>query len=93
MPEEQDIAANTSLLTPLNQFVIPFLDVIVLFILNNVILVFIFLTILCIVSIWKAYWNWCWDDMVTYDLPAIFNYVSSQTGQKINYVGHSLVSI
>ncbi|KAL9323675.1 hypothetical protein ACSQ67_008532 [Phaseolus vulgaris] len=37
-----------------------------------------------------AYWNWCWDDMVTYDLPAIFNYVSKQTGQKINYVGHSL---
>ncbi|KAL9323676.1 hypothetical protein ACSQ67_008533 [Phaseolus vulgaris] len=37
-----------------------------------------------------AYWNWCWDDMVTYDLPAIFNYVSNQTGQKINYVGHSL---
>ncbi|CAJ1947624.1 unnamed protein product [Sphenostylis stenocarpa] len=37
-----------------------------------------------------AYWNWCWDDMVTYDLPAIFDYVSNQTGQKINYVGHSL---
>ncbi|XP_061370264.1 triacylglycerol lipase 2-like [Gastrolobium bilobum] len=37
-----------------------------------------------------AYWNWSWDEMVTYDMPAIFDYVSNQTGQKINYVGHSL---
>lgn len=29
--------------------------------------------------------------MVTYDLPAVFDYVSKQTGQKIDYVGHSLV--
>ncbi|XP_058727947.1 triacylglycerol lipase 2-like [Vicia villosa] len=36
------------------------------------------------------FWNWCWDDLVKYDLPAVFNYVYSQTGQKINYVGHSL---
>ncbi|XP_020238028.1 triacylglycerol lipase 2 [Cajanus cajan] len=36
------------------------------------------------------YWNWSWDEMVTYDLPAIFDYVSNQTGQKINFVGHSL---
>ncbi|XP_027357180.1 triacylglycerol lipase 2-like [Abrus precatorius] len=38
----------------------------------------------------QAYWDWSWDEMVTYDLPAIFYYVSTQTGQKINYVGHSL---
>ncbi|KAF7801687.1 triacylglycerol lipase 2-like [Senna tora] len=37
-----------------------------------------------------AYWNWSWDELVSYDLPAVFDYVYSQTGQKINYVGHSL---
>ncbi|XP_027940836.1 triacylglycerol lipase 2 isoform X2 [Vigna unguiculata] len=37
-----------------------------------------------------AFWNWSWDELVSYDLPAIFSYVFSQTGQKINYVGHSL---
>ncbi|KAJ1391590.1 AB-hydrolase lipase domain [Sesbania bispinosa] len=36
------------------------------------------------------FWNWSWDEMVTYDLPAIFDYVSNQTGQKMNYLGHSL---
>ncbi|KAG4912230.1 hypothetical protein AAZX31_19G064400 [Glycine max] len=38
----------------------------------------------------NAYWNWSFDEMVTYDLPAVFDYVSKQTGQKIDYVGHSL---
>lgn len=28
--------------------------------------------------------------MVAYDLPATFQYVNDQTGQKLNYVGHSL---
>ncbi|XP_028771389.1 LOW QUALITY PROTEIN: triacylglycerol lipase 2-like [Neltuma alba] len=37
-----------------------------------------------------AFWDWSWDELVTYDLPAVFDYVASQTGQKINYVGHSL---
>ncbi|XP_054799957.1 triacylglycerol lipase 2 isoform X2 [Prosopis cineraria] len=37
-----------------------------------------------------AFWNWSWDELVDYDLPAVFDYVFSQTGQKINYVGHSL---
>ncbi|XP_045797196.1 triacylglycerol lipase 2 [Trifolium pratense] len=37
-----------------------------------------------------AFWKWSWDELVTYDLPAVFDYVYSQTGQKINYVGHSL---
>ncbi|CAI8590150.1 unnamed protein product [Vicia faba] len=37
-----------------------------------------------------VFWNWSWDELVTYDLPAVFDYVYSQTGQKINYVGHSL---
>ncbi|ERM96918.1 triacylglycerol lipase 2 [Amborella trichopoda] len=36
-----------------------------------------------------AYWNWSWDELAAYDLPAVFGYVHGQTGQKINYVGHS----
>ena len=31
--------------------------------------------------------------MVSYDLPASFQYVHDQTGQKLHYVGHSLVNI
>ncbi|OIW14448.1 hypothetical protein TanjilG_15361 [Lupinus angustifolius] len=37
-----------------------------------------------------AFWNWSWDELVAYDLPAVFDYVFKETGQKINYVGHSL---
>ncbi|KAG4915419.1 hypothetical protein JHK87_052976 [Glycine soja] len=37
-----------------------------------------------------AYWNWSWDEIVSYDLLVMFNYVFSQMEQKINYVGHSL---
>ncbi|KAL2493575.1 Triacylglycerol lipase 2 [Forsythia ovata] len=37
-----------------------------------------------------AYWNWSWDELVAYDLPATFQYVYDQTGQKLHYVGHSL---
>ncbi|CAL5403399.1 unnamed protein product [Camellia sinensis] len=37
-----------------------------------------------------AYWDWSWDELVAYDLPATFNYVSAQTGQNMHYVGHSL---
>ncbi|XVF88576.1 hypothetical protein PTKIN_Ptkin19aG0061800 [Pterospermum kingtungense] len=36
-----------------------------------------------------AYWNWSWDELVAYELPAIFQYVNDQTGQKLHYVGHS----
>ncbi|CAB4304584.1 unnamed protein product [Prunus armeniaca] len=38
-----------------------------------------------------AYWEWSWDELVAYDLPATFQYVHDQTGQKIHYVGHSLI--
>ncbi|CAN6571509.1 unnamed protein product [Malus baccata var. baccata] len=38
----------------------------------------------------RAYWEWSWDELVAYDLPATFQYVRDQTGQKIHYVGHSL---
>uniref|UniRef100_A0A7N2KZH4 Triacylglycerol lipase 2 n=1 Tax=Quercus lobata TaxID=97700 RepID=A0A7N2KZH4_QUELO len=37
-----------------------------------------------------AFWNWSWDELVSFELPALFDYVYGQTGQKINYVGHSL---
>ncbi|KAI3457628.1 hypothetical protein Pfo_014291 [Paulownia fortunei] len=36
------------------------------------------------------YWDWSWDELVAYDLPASFQYVYDQTGQKLHYVGHSL---
>ncbi|GJX97696.1 triacylglycerol lipase 2-like protein [Tanacetum coccineum] len=39
----------------------------------------------------EAYWDWSWDELSAYDLPATFQYVQSQTGQKLHYVGHSLV--
>ncbi|XP_027940052.1 triacylglycerol lipase 2-like isoform X2 [Vigna unguiculata] len=35
------------------------------------------------------YWNWSWDELVAYDLPATFKYVHDLTGQKLHYVGHS----
>ncbi|XP_030539656.2 triacylglycerol lipase 2-like isoform X2 [Rhodamnia argentea] len=37
----------------------------------------------------EAYWNWTWDTLVSSDLPAVFNYVYHQTGQRLHYVGHS----
>ncbi|KAJ0983743.1 hypothetical protein J5N97_002099 [Dioscorea zingiberensis] len=37
------------------------------------------------------YWNWSWDELTAYDLPATFEYVYNQTGQQqLHYVGHSL---
>lgn len=38
----------------------------------------------------EAYWQWSWDELVTYELPATVQYVHDQTGQKLHYVGHSL---
>ncbi|XP_038881725.1 triacylglycerol lipase 2 [Benincasa hispida] len=38
----------------------------------------------------RAFWNWSWDELVVYDIPAVFDHVSQQTDQKIHYVGHSL---
>ncbi|XP_058093260.1 triacylglycerol lipase 2-like isoform X3 [Magnolia sinica] len=39
-----------------------------------------------------AYWNWSWDEMVDYDLTANLDFVYSQTGQKVDYVGHSMIT-
>ncbi|KVH93174.1 AB-hydrolase lipase domain-containing protein [Cynara cardunculus var. scolymus] len=38
----------------------------------------------------EAYWDWTWDELAAYDLPATSQYVHDQTGQKLHYVGHSL---
>ncbi|KAI3844701.1 hypothetical protein MKX03_023339 [Papaver bracteatum] len=38
----------------------------------------------------SPYWDWTWDQLVQYELPATFHYVHDQTNQKIHYVGHSL---
>lgn len=41
----------------------------------------------------QEYWNWSWDELTAYDLPATFEYVYNQTGQQqLHYVGHSLVT-
>ena len=39
----------------------------------------------------KEFWNFAWDSMVTYDLPAHVEYVKKITGvEKIGaYIGHS----
>ncbi|XP_006447667.2 triacylglycerol lipase 2 [Citrus clementina] len=38
----------------------------------------------------SAFWDWTWDELVAYDLPATLQHVHDQTGQKPHYVGHSL---
>ncbi|KAL6010282.1 hypothetical protein ACLOJK_000713 [Asimina triloba] len=37
-----------------------------------------------------AFWDWSWDELAAYDLPAFVEYVQEQTGQNMYYVGHSL---
>ncbi|CAI8597840.1 unnamed protein product [Vicia faba] len=36
-----------------------------------------------------AYWDWSWEELANYDLPASVEYVFNHTGQKIHYAGHS----
>lgn len=36
-----------------------------------------------------GYWDWSWDELAAYDLPAIVQYVYHLSGQKLHYVGHS----
>ncbi|XP_038703112.1 triacylglycerol lipase 2-like isoform X2 [Tripterygium wilfordii] len=38
----------------------------------------------------QSYWDWTWDQLAAYDLPAFVGHVQNQTGQKLHYVGHSL---
>ena len=37
----------------------------------------------------SPYWDFSWQEMSIYDLPAAFKYINNVTGQKIHYVGHS----
>uniref|UniRef100_A0A1B6HSA1 Partial AB-hydrolase lipase domain-containing protein n=1 Tax=Homalodisca liturata TaxID=320908 RepID=A0A1B6HSA1_9HEMI len=37
------------------------------------------------------FWNWTWDEMGRYDLPAVIDYILQVTGhQQILYIGHSM---
>nr|XP_027062872.1 triacylglycerol lipase 2-like [Coffea arabica] len=36
-----------------------------------------------------AYWDFTWDELAAYDLPASIQFVNDFTGQKLHYVGHS----
>ncbi|KAK7393826.1 hypothetical protein VNO78_22390 [Psophocarpus tetragonolobus] len=38
-----------------------------------------------------AYWDWSWDELANYDLPAFAKYVYSHIGQQMHYAGHSLL--
>ncbi|URE17087.1 Triacylglycerol lipase [Musa troglodytarum] len=38
-----------------------------------------------------AYWAWSWDELASFDLPATVGFVVRQTGQKLHYVGHSMM--
>lgn len=35
------------------------------------------------------FWQFSWQNMSQYDLPAAFSYINQQTSQMINYIGHS----
>ncbi|MQL79819.1 hypothetical protein Taro_012232 [Colocasia esculenta] len=37
-----------------------------------------------------AFWNWSWDELAKYDLPATVDFVYQKTGKKLDYVGHSM---
>lgn len=37
----------------------------------------------------KSFWDFTFEDMAIYDLPAAFTYISSKTNQLITYIGHS----
>ena len=38
----------------------------------------------------KDYWQFCWEEMGDYDIPALLVYIRSVTGfEKTAYIGHS----
>ncbi|CAN0924652.1 Triacylglycerol lipase 2 [Linum grandiflorum] len=41
-------------------------------------------------GLFVEFWNWSWDELATFDLPAIVDHIYKVTGQKIHYVGHSM---
>ncbi|KAF8035327.1 hypothetical protein BT93_C1375 [Corymbia citriodora subsp. variegata] len=36
------------------------------------------------------FWDWSWDELAAFDLPAVFDLIHGKTGKKVHYVGHSL---
>lgn len=40
----------------------------------------------------RKYWDWTWDELAEYDVPALLEFVLRKTGSKVFYVGHSQVS-
>ncbi|KAI4384946.1 hypothetical protein MLD38_003029 [Melastoma candidum] len=38
----------------------------------------------------EAYWEWSWDELVSYDLASTVQYVNGVTGQNLHYAAHSL---
>ncbi len=36
-----------------------------------------------------AFWEFTFQHMADYDLPAAFRYIANQTQRKVNYIGHS----
>lgn len=37
----------------------------------------------------KTFWDFSFDEMAEYDLPAAFSYIHNVTKKKIHYIGHS----
>lgn len=37
----------------------------------------------------KTFWDFSFDEMAEYDLPAAFSYINNITKKKIHYIGHS----
>lgn len=37
----------------------------------------------------KAFWDWSWEELAGYDLPAMIEFIYSVTESKVFYVGHS----
>jgi gastric triacylglycerol lipase len=37
----------------------------------------------------SQFWDFSWQEMSLYDLPAGMQYIAEYTGQKVNYIGHS----
>ncbi|XP_046451056.1 lipase 3-like [Daphnia pulex] len=39
----------------------------------------------------EAYWKFSWDQMGTFDIPSVVNYILTKTGRaKLSYIGHSM---
>lgn len=41
----------------------------------------------------REYWDWTWDELAEYDLPAMLQFIVTKTGSKVFYVGHSQVAL